>query len=275
MEDRHIPPDEVSVNTILNYCKQTANVVGALEVLRCIPPSSNFVPDEMTYHVLFEMAWRTKSFNLAKVVWRYACLNATTTSWMRNRVVVSLKNSIRMRGSDLSPRQFFQKAAGVFITAIRHHQEHPVWVFQKEFKGIAGFEASTFCPVDKEVYAIYSDAFDGTDFGNTPTSNKSDGEDSGGETKMPKSPDLGINSDTEKYNGYYKFLGHDCDVFQWWKPIRPMVEMLSEAWGLDQEWIHDHEKGAVRDKIDWRLDNAITIPLRATINQRRVTMKWK
>lgn len=289
MEDRHIPSDQVSVNTILNHCKQSTNVVGALEVLRNIPSSSNFIPDEMTYHVLFEMAWRRKSFNLARVVWRYACLNAATTRSMRNQVAMSLRNSIRLRWLNLSPRQFFQKAAGLFITAIRHHRDHPVRIFQQEFKDILGFEALAYPPADKEAYAYYSDAFDVTRFGNTIIPSTSDGEHSSSESQFPKSYALDVKSSIMKcdsldknifnlavvYDSYYKFLGHDCDVFQWWKPVRPMVEMLVEAWELDQKWINDPEKRANKNKVDWRLDGAITVPLKATINRQQVTMEWK
>lgn len=93
MKARFVEPDNVSLNTILHHCKHMKNLEGAVEVIRNWPADAQFgLPmDQMSYHTLFEMAWRLRMHNVARVVWRYACLDAATTARMRTIVYNSVK----------------------------------------------------------------------------------------------------------------------------------------------------------------------------------------
>jgi len=122
-------PDAVSLNTVLTHCKLQHSLGRAIAFVRRYvdPPSSSptiasassppllpaqageeddkakgpahrtargplpapIVPDTVTYHLLFETAWRDRSLRAAAVVWRYAVL-ARRTSWrMRRRASVA------------------------------------------------------------------------------------------------------------------------------------------------------------------------------------------
>ncbi|KAH8596526.1 hypothetical protein B0O99DRAFT_593833 [Bisporella sp. PMI_857] len=128
MNGRAVRTDAVSVNTVLNHCKIMRNIAGALELLRSLPPSfgpRGFVPDQLTYQFLFEMAWRGRRYNLAKVVWRYACLNASTTPLMRIRVFESLKNSCLGFRPGESQRAPWYHSAGFFVYGFDNCFDHP------------------------------------------------------------------------------------------------------------------------------------------------------
>lgn len=131
MISRSCTPDNYSVNTILHRCKQTTNLIGALEILRSIPHGTNFKPDEESYRILFEIAWRTRSYNVAKVVWRYACLSAQTSFRMRRLVYFSIKNAATDRTQiPETPSERFSKFAGPVILG---HGKHPFSI-QVEFE---------------------------------------------------------------------------------------------------------------------------------------------
>jgi pentatricopeptide repeat protein len=127
MDARFVRIDHVSVNTILNHCKQQTNVVGAIEIMRLLPSLVQhgiYEPDQYTYHALFELAWRTKSYNLARVVWKYALWNAGTTSRMRTLVAQSLMNAARNPEPEISQARRWKQQAGLVITSDFVH--HPI-----------------------------------------------------------------------------------------------------------------------------------------------------
>ncbi|CZR59734.1 uncharacterized protein PAC_09628 [Phialocephala subalpina] len=90
MDSRFIKIDNYSINTILQHCRQTKNLEGAIELLKQIPRSWDFQPDKETFRKLFDLAWHTHSHNVAKVVWKYACLQNMTNFDMRDLVRKSL-----------------------------------------------------------------------------------------------------------------------------------------------------------------------------------------
>jgi pentatricopeptide repeat protein len=123
MISRSCTPDNYSINTILHRCKQTTNLIGAVEILRSIPHGTSFKPDEESYRILFEIAWRTRSYNVAKIVWRYACLSAQTSFRMRQLVYFSMKNAATDRTQiPDTPSERFSKFAGPVILG---HGKHP------------------------------------------------------------------------------------------------------------------------------------------------------
>jgi pentatricopeptide repeat protein len=132
MDSRFIQYDNYSINTILQHCKQATNLTGAVELLRSLPNKGtfDFVPDEETYRILFELAWRSRSYNLARVIWRYACLSAATTHMMRSHVFVSMLYTSG-QGSRATPRERWKQFAGPVIFGANHHGYHPVHMWAR------------------------------------------------------------------------------------------------------------------------------------------------
>lgn len=136
MDARHVKIDPVSINTILNHCKQAKNVVGAIEIIKRLPSFFQFVPDQTTYHALFELAWRSRSFNIVRTVWKYACLNAATTRRMRLLVFGSLQNAASdVLKPDASQYDIWKQQAGLFI--ISNVLDHPA---NSSADKLSGFE---------------------------------------------------------------------------------------------------------------------------------------
>lgn len=290
MDNRFVKPNEMSINLILNHCKQSGNISGALELLKNIPSSFGFVPDEMTYHTLFEMAWRGKSYNLAKVVWRYACLNAATTRSMRNRIITSLRSpKWKMHEPGQSPRQYFGRSAGLFICAFEHSPDHPKEVFRRAFRDTVGFDMLDKAPnIPDPVFASAKVRDSTSQSGLTTLSDVENTQDP--HVSEPVCVELGpspaMSSSTRRVltslplklrQRYLQFLDQDCELFQTWDPVRPFADMLVEARALDIEWTNpqDYEKREEMGKFKWKLQNAITIPIVAKINFKRIEMVWK
>jgi len=129
MQDRSIKIDHNCVNTILTHCKVMRNINGLLEVLRCVPQffsgTAGFVPNQYTYDVLFEAAWRGRRYNLAKVIWRYACMNGATTRDMRLRVYSSFQTAALSAKESETRRQPWYRSAGFFIFNAHPNHLHP------------------------------------------------------------------------------------------------------------------------------------------------------
>lgn len=140
MSSRFIEHDNYSINTILHHCKQQTNLTGAVELLRSLPirdPSRGtfgFVPDEETYRIMFELAWRSRSYNLARVTWRYACLSAETTRMMRVRVFTSMLYA-SSKDTRATPRERWKQFAGPVIFGANHHGEHPAQILAEMYPG--------------------------------------------------------------------------------------------------------------------------------------------
>lgn len=262
MDSRFIKPNAVSVNTVLNHCKQSGNLAGAVELMKSLPPSYQFVPDETTYHMLFEMAWRGKSYNFAKVVWRYACLNAATTRRMRSRMLTSLRQSgEKMHEPGPSPRQSFGGAAGLFISALKHISDHPTVVYRREFQMALGFEMRTTI---SDLRGLRFTPAEGGD-SDSPDPRAPSALAEGAEPQIVHSPTL--------FRRYKLFLDQECEVFQTWQPVRPLADMLAQARAMDLHWMgaQDHQTSS----FEWKLDHAIAIPIKAEVNCEPVEMMWK
>lgn len=223
MSARHIKPDQVSINTILNHCKQTANVSGAIEIMESLPSLFHFVPGEHTYHTLFELAWRSRSYNLARVVWKYACLNAGTTRRMRLLVRQSLLTAYEHSTNDLTQYAIWKRQAGLVITS--NADDHPT-------------SHSPKLPVPESHCELELE----------------------GQGALDKQGRSQLRQDVDV------ILERDQQVLLSWVPTRPFGEMLREAWERDYQW------GKVRveaggERLDWKLQRAIAVPVRSRPSQ--------
>jgi pentatricopeptide repeat protein len=249
MEDRFIKPDNISINTILNHCKQASNLDGAIEIMKNLPPDLGYVPDEKTYHILFEIAWRARSYNLARVVWRYACLSAGTTRRMRTLVFQSLKNGA-MPTDKATPRHLWNRYAGLIITGAGNVKDHPMVRFEKAIRAINS------CTENLERRNVAEDEEDGSrDPCNIPST---------AESTISPSSILAPNScKSKRMNslGINKIIRLDYTVFQSYAPSRPFADMLVEALNLDRQW----KSPSTRDEVenpDCMLKRVIPVPVK-------------
>jgi len=129
MQHRSVKIDNNCINTVLNHCKIMRNINGLLEVLRYsrqfFPGTAGFVPNQFTYDILFEAAWRGRRYNLCKVIWRYACLNGATTRDMRIRVYGSFQSAALLAKESETRRQPWHRSAGFFIFNAHPDHQHP------------------------------------------------------------------------------------------------------------------------------------------------------
>lgn len=123
MDFRCIRPDSFSINTILNHCKQTGNLSGAIQLMQNISPSWGIQLNEETFRILFALAWATRSYNIAKVVWKYACIAGNTNFRMRHAVLHSMRRSWHLPNT---PRSRFECYAGSVICGL--HSPMPLIV---------------------------------------------------------------------------------------------------------------------------------------------------
>ncbi|KAG4436847.1 hypothetical protein IFR05_007653 [Cadophora sp. M221] len=135
MDSRHVTPDSYGVHIILHHCKQAANLSGAIEVLRSLPTSMKFQESEETFRIMFDLAWNLRSFNVAKVVWRYACLSGATNYRIRKLVFESMKNS-NLAEPPQSVQERFTRLAGPIIIGIDDIKEHPSRYLERMIPGI-------------------------------------------------------------------------------------------------------------------------------------------
>lgn len=124
MDSRFIKIDEYAINTVLNYCRQPTNLTGAVELLGSLPKNALKTPSEETYRLMFDLAWRARSYNVAKVVWRYACLSAATSFRMRNRIFESMQLSNRESHPE-EIREKWLKYVGPVVIGLNDISEHP------------------------------------------------------------------------------------------------------------------------------------------------------
>ena len=131
MASRFEPPDQVSVNTIIGCCydKSQRNLTGAVELLQNLPSTTNFIPDPYTYEMLFVMAWGLRQYNVARVVWRYACLSAATSFKMRELMFTHLKEA-GLGHISRTENARRKELLGPLVLGSSYQRTHPVEVVQ-------------------------------------------------------------------------------------------------------------------------------------------------
>lgn len=125
MHSRNIDPNTACINTILFHCKEQRNFTGAIEVLRALPPTRKYVPNEETFDRLFFMAWESQNYNMVRVIWRYACLYAATSATMRHRMFRSLQVATKSKEPEAG-RARFRQLVGPVVFGNSWQGTHPV-----------------------------------------------------------------------------------------------------------------------------------------------------
>ncbi|KAI0134734.1 hypothetical protein BJ170DRAFT_611062 [Xylariales sp. AK1849] len=81
-------PDLITLNTMMSHSRDFQDIVSTIKALQSRWPS--IVLGEDTYHMLFRIAWRNRSPNLLRVIWRYASFVRRTSHKMRERLEMLL-----------------------------------------------------------------------------------------------------------------------------------------------------------------------------------------
>ncbi|KAK4122463.1 hypothetical protein N657DRAFT_554741, partial [Parathielavia appendiculata] len=80
-------PDVISLNTVLTHCKLQNKVDLAVCFVRMFDQRRCRVADDITFHLLFEVARKTRKMYLQSAVWRYAHVLGLTKHRMRDRAI--------------------------------------------------------------------------------------------------------------------------------------------------------------------------------------------
>ena len=238
MESRDVIPTTTSISTILNHCKYSINVKGAIEILKDLPTSIPLELDDMTYNILFELAWRYKGYNLARVVWRYACLHARTTHTMRWRVVRSIMNTEIFPNTGTNSYQRWKQQVGYFILGSTDPDRSSLPTFRRALKsGKTAFKHT--------IPMLYKSKF------------------------------ATLRSLEAQFRKLNLAFGH-------WAPVRPLHEMLEEAFELDKTWKslgapERTKKNLWKNSLTlrWKLKRGIAIQIQDKLKSRSVVRQWK
>lgn len=89
-----------TLNRMLGHFRKKGNMHGALETFFHFMKHYGVRADAITVQTLFSTAWRTKKYNLCRVLWRYACMHGTVTWGTQNRILESLLQNTVTRSQD-------------------------------------------------------------------------------------------------------------------------------------------------------------------------------
>lgn len=246
MESRWIRPDAFCINVILHHCnlKGSMNVAGAVDILRNLPLSYAFTPNEDTYRILFDMAWTTKNYNIARVVWRYACLDNASTRRMR----ILLQGSLYAQEKDyeaVKPHHIPVLLAGPFILGSQNIDHHPVAKLRTRSRYLRETTPARKGPLDS-----LDPAFSGKWYFEEPT------------------PTTALTHLRPQYDNLDK-LQLDYKMHEVWAPSRSLGDILHEALALDTEWKQEHPRQE-KEQLSEMLERGIVIPI-----EKRGNPEWR
>lgn len=116
LPQRGISSDTVSVNTILQHLVSKKKPHEAFQMI-CRAEERLIEFDEVTYEILWNLARRCQLYNVARVVWRYACMEARLSHRMEYQVLKSLlRDSFR---SMTTPLERWDATAAKVAVGIR------------------------------------------------------------------------------------------------------------------------------------------------------------
>lgn len=82
--------DETTLNTLLIFCSWEIDHLLAIRVLRLLHIEKGVRTGELTFDYLFIQAWRSRCYNLARVIWRTACIRGVASYRIQGYVARNL-----------------------------------------------------------------------------------------------------------------------------------------------------------------------------------------
>ncbi|KAF7536197.1 hypothetical protein G7054_g4710 [Neopestalotiopsis clavispora] len=78
-------PGSITMNTIITHCRSAQEILDVMRKLRTKWPAA-VLSDSDTYDMLFQIAWKTRSPNMLRVIWHYATYARQASSKLRFRM---------------------------------------------------------------------------------------------------------------------------------------------------------------------------------------------
>ncbi|KAI9769266.1 MAG: hypothetical protein M1840_004395 [Geoglossum simile] len=91
--------NSTTVNTVLTHCLRYKKGDWAVQLFRAADDRWGIIPDGITYRLLFKISWTLRLYNMARVVWRYACIAGAVDFRMYRLVKQSLQCHARFSES--------------------------------------------------------------------------------------------------------------------------------------------------------------------------------
>ncbi|ORY65399.1 uncharacterized protein BCR38DRAFT_432671 [Pseudomassariella vexata] len=85
-KSRRTNPDVVALNTLITHSRDLTGIISKMKLMQ--RRWTYIRPNEITYQLLFRIAWKKRSPNVLGVVWRYASFARLTSHKMRDRLTV-------------------------------------------------------------------------------------------------------------------------------------------------------------------------------------------
>lgn len=113
--------DEATLNTLLLYCSWERDHLLAIRVLRLLHIEKGVRLGEITFDHLFIQAWRSRCYNLARVIWRTACIRGVASYRIQGYVARNLMfhRSKARRNEPGSSACIWNESAGEVVMGIR------------------------------------------------------------------------------------------------------------------------------------------------------------
>jgi hypothetical protein len=224
MHTKDVKPSDVSIGTVLDHCKKQRNAEGAIEIIRRYSSLFGFDPSEDVYNKLFKFAWNNRLPCVARIVWRYATLNAATTYGMRRRIINGVVEALSSQSlvSDVTLSSQFTSTASCFILGLRSSKPNKQHI-----------------PLPEDFDAIIPAALSRT------------------ENQDPINP--GEEDSTKAM--IMAAVNAQMLVFRDWTPRRHFTDILVEAFETDTKWT---ASGGINmdESTEWLFQRAPAIPLR-------------
>lgn len=121
MMERGMNADEATLNTLLLFCSWERDHLLAIRVLRLLHIEKGVRTGEITFDYLFIQAWRSRCYNLARVIWRTACIRGVASYRIQGYVARNLMfhRSKERRNEPGSSARIWNESAGEVVTGIR------------------------------------------------------------------------------------------------------------------------------------------------------------
>ncbi|KAL6236878.1 hypothetical protein BDW75DRAFT_205531 [Aspergillus navahoensis] len=188
-------PSAVAYEIIHLFPRDTFSAVHY--VLQCLD-SPNAELDKETYEQLFVNAFQNKHFNLCRVLWRYACMNESTTKPMRSTMSFLLtQNKASNRFSEQDQRWW--TSAGKVIAGVCLHL--PKY------------------PLKDDLLRVIPQEFRDSPLSAFVNSGKVEGKERARQRTAAKA-----------------IVRHDYQIGAWYRPKYSVTHMLEAALALDKEW---------------------------------------
>ncbi|RDW86440.1 uncharacterized protein DSM5745_03082 [Aspergillus mulundensis] len=191
-----VPLDSTVAYEIINlFPNDTYSAV--YYVLQCLDSSSPDL-DSLTYERLFVNAFHNKHYNICRVLWRYACMNESTTKPMRDTMTFLLMQNKATESMSEQEKLWWTSAGKVIAGVCLHRPEYPLK--QDLLKSIP------------------------SEFHDSPLS------------AFVNRATLEGKEREDQRRAARAIIKHDYEVGPWFRPILSIGPMLEAALQLDTDW---------------------------------------